>query len=402
MNQDLKRLHPYPFERLRELLAGIQPPADLKPINLSIGEPKHPTPAFIKEALLANMDGLASYPTTVGSPQLRQAIANWLSVRYGPVPIDFETQILPVTGSREALFSFAQVVLDRTKSPYVVCPNPFYQIYEGAALLGGGKPYFINSTQILGGVMDYAKLPQQVLSHTQLVYVCSPDNPTGRVLTLAEWETLFDLSAKYGFVIAADECYSEIYFRDEKPLGALQAALACGNDKFERLMVFSSLSKRSNVPGMRSGFVAGDAALIKAFLLYRTYHGTAMSPTVQAASLEAWRDEAHVQENRLLYRKKFAEVTPLIHQVLPTQLPDAGFYLWARIPAEAGIGEDTDFTKNLFAATGVTVLPGSFLARETEQGNPGKGYIRIALVDTLDLCVEAAQRIVRFSSPYLS
>ncbi len=402
MNQDLKRLHPYPFERLRRLLAGEVGPAVLRAINLSIGEPKHPTPQFIKNALLDNVNGLASYPTTAGLPQLRQTIAHWLGTRYGLLNIDFQTQLLPVTGSREALFSFAQVVLDRAKGGYVLCPNPFYQIYEGAALLGGAQPYFVNGIQTLDGTIDYTALPVEVLLKTQLIYVCSPDNPTGRVMTLAEWRILFDLSAKYGFVIAADECYSEIYFRDSKPLGAFQAAIACGNDKFERLMVFSSLSKRSNVPGMRSGFVAGDSALIKAFLLYRTYHGSAMSPTIQAASVAAWSDEAHVEENRALYREKFARVTPLIQQVLETALPDAGFYLWARIPENSGVTDDIAYAKNLFAATGVTVLPGSFLARETEQGNPGKNHIRIALVDTVDLCVEAAHRIVEFSSPYLS
>jgi N-succinyldiaminopimelate aminotransferase len=393
MNQDLARLAPYPFERLRGLFSGISAPAGVTPINLSIGEPKHPTPQFIKDAVTANLGGLASYPSTLGTDALRNAIAQWIARRHQIAAPNPATQILPVAGSREALFAFSQVVLDRSTSPVVLCPNPFYQIYEGAALLGGATPHFVNADPTQGFKVDYAQVPEDVLARTQLVYVCSPGNPSGWVMALDEWRSLFELSARYGFVIASDECYSEIYFRDTAPLGALQAAALCGNPNFERLLVFSSLSKRSNVPGMRSGFVAGDAALVRAFTLYRTYHGTAMSPMIQAASTAAWNDEAHVAENRALYQTKFEQVTPLIASVLPCTLPDAAFYLWAQVPD----GDDEAFARDLFAATGVTVLPGRYLARTTPDGaNPGAGYVRIALVDTVELCLQAAQRIVQF------
>ena len=394
MNPLLSRLQPYPFERLRQLFAGVTPNPAYRPISLGIGEPKHPTPEFIKQALTAALDDpssdLAAYPPTAGSPKLRQAFANWLHRRYG-LAADPATQVLPVNGSREALFAFAQTVIDPTPGVVVVCPNPFYQIYEGAALLGGAQPYYAPSDPERNFAIDWHSVPAAVWARTQLLFVCSPGNPTGAVMPLAEWQKLFELSDRHGFVIASDECYSEIYFRDEPPLGGLEAAAKLGRGDFRNLVSFTSLSKRSNVPGLRSGFVAGDARLIKQFLLYRTYHGSAMSPVVQAASIAAWSDEAHVVDNRALYRAKFAEVTPLLARVLDVRLPDAGFYLWAHV------GEsDTAFARDLLAQYNVTVLPGSYLARESSGLNPGASRIRMALVAGTAECVEAAQRIVQF------
>jgi N-succinyldiaminopimelate aminotransferase len=394
VNPNLSRLHPYPFEKLRALFQGLEAPAGLKPIRLSIGEPQHTTPAFILQALTDNLGGMATYPTTQGSDALREAIAGWLMRRYQLPAVDAATQVLPVNGSREALFAFAQCVIDGSKpGAKVLSPNPFYQIYEGAALLAGAEPVFLNNTAAgkrFGS--DFAALPETVLRDVQLVYVCSPGNPTGRVLSLDEWQTLFDLSDRHGFVIAADECYSEIYFDEAAPpLGALQAAHALGRHDFRNVVTFSSLSKRSNVPGMRSGFVAGDAAVLKNFLRYRTYHGCAMSPAVQAASAAAWNDEAHVQENRRLYREKFDRITPLLAPWLQVERPDAGFYLWARTPLP-----DTEFARRLQAEYNVTVLPGSFLAREAGGINPGENYVRIALVAEPGECLEAAERIVAF------
>lgn len=393
MNPNLARLQTYPFEKLRALFAGLQPPAELKPIRLSIGEPQHPTPPFILQALSDNFAGMAAYPSTQGSEALRGAIAGWLERRYALPKVDAATQVLPVNGSREALFAFAQCVVDGGKpGAKVVCPNPFYQIYEGATLLAGADPVFLNNLPENNFGSDFDSLPEAVWRDVQLVFVCSPGNPTGRVLSLDEWKRLFELSDRYGFVIAADECYSEIYFDDEaRPVGALEAAHALGRGDFRNIVVFSSLSKRSNVPGMRSGFVAGDAAILKDFLLYRTYHGCAMSATIQAASVAAWNDEAHVAENRRLYREKFAAVTPLLSPWLETRLPDAGFYLWARTPLP-----DTDFARRLQAEYNVTVLPGSFLAREADGVNPGAGFVRIALVADTAECVEAAGRIAAF------
>ncbi len=393
VNPYLQRLHPYPFAKLRALLAGVTPPAGLAPIRLSIGEPQHPTPAFVREALMAGLDGLAVYPTTQGGEPLRRAIAGWLERRYGLPAVDPATQVLPVNGSREALFAFAQCVVDGTRpGAKVLCPNPFYQIYEGAALLAGATPVFLNNLPENRFGSDFAAVPESVWRDVQLVFVCSPGNPTGRVLSLDEWKALFALSDRHGFVIAADECYSEIYFDDEaKPVGALEAAHALGRGDFRNIVVFSSLSKRSNVPGMRSGFVAGDAAILESFLLYRTYHGCAMSPSVQAASVAAWNDEAHVVENRRLYREKFAKVAPILAPHLGVELPDAGFYLWARTPIS-----DTDFARRLLAEYNVTVLPGSFLAREADGVNPGAGFVRIALVAETAECVEAAERIAAF------
>ncbi len=389
MNPDLQRLQPYPFERLRQLFAGVTPPAHLAPINLSIGEPKHPTPPFILEALAQALPGIASYPLTAGQPELREAIAAWACRRYGLASLDAATQVLPVAGSREALFAFAQAVVDRRRDALVVSPNPFYQIYEGAALLAGARPVFLPTTADNGYRMEFDRLGPEEWSRVQLVYVCTPGNPTGRVMTLPEWKTLFELSDRYGFVIASDECYSEIYFEEGKaPLGGLEAATRLGRDRFERLVMFSSLSKRSNVPGLRSGFVAGDAAVLKQFLLYRTYHGTALSPAVQVASATAWRDEAHVVENRRLYAAKFAQATPVIQRTLKCERPDAAFYLWAATPID-----DAEYARRLFAERHVTVLPGSYLSRDVDGANPGAGHVRIALVASPAEVAEAAARI---------
>jgi N-succinyldiaminopimelate aminotransferase len=396
MNPNLSRLQAYPFERLRQLFASVQPDATFKPISLGIGEPRHAAPMLVKEAYcdaILNSGGLSVYPATVGDPGLRNAIGQWLQRRYA-LQLDTATQVLPVNGSREALFAFAQTVLRPSadsQPALVVCPNPFYQIYEGAAYLSNAEPYFVNSVPERNFGQDWDSVPETVWERTQLLFVCSPGNPAGAVMPLSEWAKLFDLSDRFGFVIASDECYSEIYFRDEPPLGGLEAAAKLGRHDFKNLVAFTSLSKRSNVPGMRSGFCAGDAALVKQFLLYRTYHGSAMSPVVQAASMAAWNDEAHVVENRAKYRAKFAQVTPMLAAVMDVALPDAGFYLWARVK-----GSDTEFARDLLANYNVTVLPGSYLAREAQGANPGAGRIRMALVAETEECVEAAQRIVQF------
>ena len=399
MNPRLSRLTPYPFERLRGLLAGVTPNVARPPINLSIGEPKHPTPKFILDALAAAGAGVADYPTTAGAPALREAIAAWLCRRHGLPTLDPATQVLPVLGSREALFAFAQTVVDSSRpGATVVMPNPFYQIYEGAAVLAGAAPYCVNACAARDFAHAWHEVPEAVWARTQLVYVCSPDNPTGRVTTADEWRLLFELSDRHGFAIAADECYSEIYFDEARPpAGALAVAQRLGRGGFPRLVSFGSLSKRSNAPGLRSGYVAGDAALIKAFLLYRTYHGSAMSPAVAAASIAAWRDEAHVRENRAAYAKKFAALQPRLAAALPCAMPDAAFYLWAETP-----GDDAEFARRLYAEQAVTVLPGSYFAREAHGENPGRGRIRIALVAAQDECAEAIDRIcalVRGGSP---
>ena len=393
MNPRLDTLQPYPFEKLRLLLAQAgTPPAGLRAINLSIGEPKHAAPQCVKDAIIGALDGLSSYPPTKGDPKLRQAISDWIGKRYNiPCP-NPETQVLPALGSREALFAFAQVVLDSTKDGIVVCPNPFYQIYEGAALLGGATPYYVNSDPKLNFGCDWATVPTEIWARTQLLFVCSPGNPAGNVMDLAEWQRLFDLSDRYGFVIASDECYSEIYLDEARPpLGGMQAAVQLGRTDFRNLISFSSLSKRSNVPGMRSGFVAGDARLIAKFLLYRTYHGSALSPVVSAASIAAWQDEAHVIDNRQQYRAKFDAVLPILEPVLDVKRPDASFYLWAGIK-----GSDADFVRDLLTHTNVTTLPGSFVGRTVNGVNPGQNRIRIALVAPLADCVEAAHRIADF------
>ena len=393
MNPSFDQLQSYPFQKLAALTGAVTPPPELKRISLHIGEPKHPTPEFIKRALTENLGGLANYPTTLGAPSLRVAIAEWMRRRYGLTDINAETQIIPVNGSREALFAFAQTVVDRTRAaPVVVVPNPFYQIYEGAALLAGATPQYLHTLPANGFALDFAQLPDDVWQRTQLVYVCSPGNPTGRVMTLDEWQRLFALSDRYGFVIAADECYSEIYFDEaQPPLGALQAAQQCGRAGFPRLVMFSSLSKRSNVPGMRSGFVAGDAEILKKFLLYRTYQGCAMSPPIHAASTAAWQDEVHVVENRSLYREKFTAFTRILGEVTEVGMPDAAFYVWLDT-----LRDDAPFTRELLAEQNVSVLPGSYLAREARGVNPGAQFVRIALVASTAECTEAAQRIAAF------
>jgi N-succinyldiaminopimelate aminotransferase len=375
VNPLLEKLQPYPFEKLRVLLAGTAPSAQFKPINLSIGEPKHPTPALVKEALAGALDGLAAYPATAGLPALRQAIAAWIARRYGIAAPDPETQVLPVNGTREALFAFAQTVL--APGAKVVCPNPFYQIYEGAAILAGATPLY-GAPPSWDGV--------------QLVYACSPANPSGEVMDLEQWRALFALSDRHGFTIASDECYSEIYL-ERPPLGALEAASKLGRADYRGLVVFSSLSKRSNCPGMRSGFAAGDAALLKKFLLYRTYHGSAMSLAVQHASIAAWSDERHVQDNRRQYAEKFRAVLPRIKAPLQAALPQGGFYLWMRTPIA-----DDEFVRRLYAEYNVLALPGSYLARDAGAGNPGRNRVRVALVAPLEECVEAVDRMNRLAA----
>ena len=419
MNPLLGKLHPYPFERLRALTAGITPNPAYRPISLGIGEPRHATPALIETAMMGALKGLSVYPPTAGSLELREAMSAWLRRRYG-VAVDAATQVLPVGGSREALFAIAQTVIDASRpGATVVCPNPFYQIYEGAALLAGASVVYVNSDPVRNFASDWAQIDATTWARTQLLYVCSPGNPTGAVMPLREWAALFALSDQHGFVIASDECYSEIYFRDEPPLGALEAAVKLGRTDYRNLITFTSLSKRSNVPGLRSGFVAGDANIIKNFLLYRTYHGSAMSPVVQAASLAAWNDEEHVIHNRALYRSKFAQVTPVIAAVLDVALPDAGFYLWAALPTTHGQpGDDVAFAQQLLAQYNVAVLPGSLLARDAsaskakidqtsnpadfQSSNPGRGRIRMALVASTDECLEAAHRIAEFTRKYFA
>ena len=392
MNPLLQRLQPYPFERLRALTSGITPNAAKPPINVSIGEPKHPTPQFVLDALARGAaNGLANYPTTAGSLALREAIAAWLRRRHALAALDAETQVLPVLGSRAALFAFGQTVIDGSRvAATVVVPNPFYQIYEGAALLAGARTFCVNADAQASFAHDWSAVPDDVWTRTQLLYVCSPDNPTGRVMPQDEWRVLFALSDRYGFVIASDECYSEIYFDEAaSPLGALAAAQALGRDRYPRLVVFGSLSKRSNAPGLRSGYVAGDAALIKAFLQYRTYHGSAMSGAVAEASIAAWNDEDHVVRNRAEYAAKFTRLAPQLARALPCEMPQAAFYLWAPTP-----GDDAAFARRLLAEENVAVLPGSYLAREAHGINPGAGRIRIALVPDLAQCTEAVERIV--------
>ena len=401
VNPLLARLQPYPFEKLGALLAGITPPA-LAPIRLSIGEPQHPTPELIRQALVEHLDGLAIYPTTAGMDRLRDVLAAWFMRRYGLPRLDAASEVLPVNGTREALFAIAQCLVDASRHrPLVICPNPFYQIYEGAALLAGADPVFLNQTADNRFGLDLDSVTDEQWRRVQLMYVCSPGNPTGRVLSLDEWRAVFEWSDRYGFVIASDECYSEIYGdEDAPPLGGLEAAQQLGRDDFRNLLVFTSLSKRSNAPGLRSGGVAGDAGLLRQFLRYRTYHGCAMSVAVQHASIAAWSDETHVRENRTKYREKFAAVVPMLEPVMQVRHPDAGFYLWAGVPPGSTSGEargdDVAFARDLFAATYVTVVPGQYLARDAHGSNPGRGYVRMALVPETGPCVAAAGRIVGF------
>lgn len=400
MNDALNQLQPYPFEKLRALLGAVQAPADKSPIALSIGEPKHRSPEFVAEALRANLDQLAVYPTTLGISALREAIANWCGRRFGlPAGVlDPARHVLPVNGTREALFAFTQAVVKRNVDGLVVSPNPFYQIYEGAAFLAGAQPHYLPCLEEHGFNPDFDAVSDDVWQRCQILFLCSPGNPTGALIPLPTLKKLIALADKFDFVIAADECYSELYFDEgHPPAGLLSACAELGRHDFKRCVVFHSLSKRSNLPGLRSGFVAGDAAILKQFWLYRTYHGCAMSPPVQAASAAAWRDEAHVVENRRLYVEKFAQVTPIIAAHLNTAMPDAGFYLWADV-SPTGLS-DTEFARRLRAQYNVSVLPGSFLARDVGTGagsNPGRDFVRIALVAGVEECLTAAQRIAEF------
>ncbi len=391
MNPDLTRLHAYPFEKLAALKAGVEPPP-LTPIALSIGEPKHQPPAFVLETLMTHLHTLSSYPLTKGQADLRQAVAEWLTWRFQlpAASLDPERHVLPVNGTREALFAFAQAVVERRPGARVAMPNPFYQIYEGAALLAGAECHYLDTPADHRFLPDFEAVPEAVWDACQLLYICSPGNPTGAVLDIPQLQRVIELADRHDFIIASDECYSEIYFDEAAPPpGLLQAAAAMGRTGYERCVVFHSLSKRSNLPGLRSGFVAGDAAVLKQFLLYRTYHGCSMAPPVQAASIAAWRDEGHVAENRALYRAKFEQVKAILDPVLPVELPDAGFYLWPQTPLD-----DQQFARELFARQHVTVLPRSFLSRDGAQGNPGRNRVRMALVAELDECIEAAHRIV--------
>jgi N-succinyldiaminopimelate aminotransferase len=396
MNQDLNKLQPYPFEKLARLKAGIEPPAGLDHIALSIGEPKHAAPQFVAEEILTHLHGLANYPTTKGLPELRQAIVDWLISRF-QLPagsVDAERHVIPVNGTREALFAFAQAVVERSADPLVLMPNPFYQIYEGAALLSGAEPYYLNCTADNNYLPDFDAVPEQVWQRCQLIYLCSPGNPTGAVIGRETMQQLIELADKHDFIIASDECYSEIYPDEANPpLGLLQVAAQMGRDDYKRCVVFHSLSKRSNLPGMRSGFVAGDAEVIQKFLLYRTYHGCAMQPYHQAASVKAWRDEEHVQHNRELYREKFNAVLNILGNTLEVAQPDASFYLWPRTSID-----DTEFAQRLYAEQNVTVLPGSYLSRDAHGVNPGNNHVRMALVAPLDECVDAANRIKQFTN----
>ncbi|MFD3301690.1 succinyldiaminopimelate transaminase [Aquipseudomonas alcaligenes] len=394
MNHALTQLQPYPFEKLRALLAGAQPPADKRPIALSIGEPKHKSPDFVAQALANNLDQLAVYPTTLGIPALREAIAAWCERRFG-VPsgwLDAARHVLPVNGTREALFAFTQTVVNREARGLVVSPNPFYQIYEGAALLAGAEPHYLPCLEDNGFNPDFDAVPADIWQRCQILFLCSPGNPTGALVPMEQLKKLIALADEHDFVIAADECYSELYFDEENPPpGLLSACAELGRSDFRRCVVFHSLSKRSNLPGLRSGFVAGDADILKAFLLYRTYHGCAMPVQTQLASIAAWQDEDHVRANRDQYRAKYDAVLEILQPVLDVQRPDGSFYLWAKTP-----GDDTTFTRELFAREHVTVVPGSYLSREVNGENPGAGRIRMALVAPLAECIEAAQRIRHF------
>ena len=397
MNRDLDKLLPYPFERLAGLKAGVTPPADLAHIALSIGEPKHAPPAFVLETLRDAMAGFGSYPTTVGTPELRDACGRWLERRFGFAPRSIAAaQVLPVNGTREALFAIAQAVVDRGAArggaPLVAMPNPFYQIYEGAALLAGAEPYFIDTRAEDGFLPDLDAVPASAWDRCQLLYLCNPGNPAGAVMDLALLQRVLELAHRHDFVVAADECYADIY-PDESapPPSLLSAALAMGDAALRRCLVFHSLSKRSSLPGLRSGFVAGDARLLERFLLYRTYHGCSMPLPVQQASIAAWSDDAHARANRALYREKFARVLPILAPHMAVEAPAGGFYLWP----DTGL-DDEAFVRDLYARKNVTVVPGSYLARDAGGGNPGAGRVRISLVAGVDECVEAAHRIADF------
>jgi len=394
MNPDLQKLQPYPFERLMALKAGITPPVEKPHIALSIGEPKHAPPAFAMDAMKQHLQRVGNYPLTKGINELREAIAQWLTKRFKlKTSLDAQTQIIPVNGTREALFAFAQAVVNRADNPLVLMPNPFYQIYEGATLLAGAEPYFLNTTESTQFLPDFDSVPENIWQRCQLIYICTPGNPTGAVMNIASLQRLIELADKYDFVIASDECYSEIYFDESTPpAGLLEAASQMGRNNYERCVVFHSLSKRSNVPGLRSGFVAGDKDIMQKFLKYRTYHGCAMPEFVQHSSICLWNDEQHVIANRDLYREKFTKVTKLLSTHLNVTHPDAAFYLWPETP----IG-DEDFAQKLFAQQNVTVLPGSYLSRVGNNINPGNNRVRIALVASVDECLDAASRIIEFT-----
>ncbi|MDG1311827.1 MAG: succinyldiaminopimelate transaminase [Porticoccaceae bacterium] len=395
MNSNLQLLHPYPFEKLKQLKAGIEPPADLSHIALSIGEPKHPAPEFVKQRLRDSIDKLALYPTTSGSLELRKSIGHWLEQRFSlpAQSVDPERNVLPVAGTREALFAFTQAAIDSSDSgPIVVSPNPFYQIYEGAALLAGAELHYLNCESELGFIPNLNQMPEDVWRRCQLLQICSPGNPTGAVMSLAQYQQAMELADKYDFILSSDECYSEVYLDEQKPpLGLLDACQQLGRHDFRRCVVFHSLSKRSNLPGLRSGFIAGDGELLKDFLKYRTYHGCAMSLPVQEASIAAWGDETHVLENRALYREKFAAVTEILRSKLEFTEPNASFYLWPKTPID-----DAEFARGLFAQQNVTILPGQYLARSTDNGNPGQNRVRMALVADIKECIEAARRIAHY------
>lgn len=385
MNPDLALLHPYPFEKLNALFADIQP-ANLPLIPLSIGEPKHAAPAFVQQAIEANFAHLSTYPNSKGLPELRQSIGNWLTNRFQLQSIDAETQILPVSGTREAIFSFVQSAVDRSKTPYVVMPNPFYQIYEGAALLAGATPYFVNCTADNDYKGDFSQVPAEVWEKTDILFVCTPGNPTGAVLSSEDFQQLITLSDEYDFIIASDECYSELWF-EQAPVGLLQVCAEIGRHDYKNCVVFHSLSKRSNLPGMRSGFVAGDAKLLAPYLKYRTYHGAAMPVQHQLASIATWNDEQHVEDNRIAYRQKFELFQSELGDRLPFKKPDAGFYYWLQVD------NDEAFAKKLLSEANIKVLPGRYLSRETAQGNPGVNHVRMALVASIAQCEEVVERL---------
>jgi N-succinyldiaminopimelate aminotransferase len=394
MNPLLDRLYPYPFERLARLNAGATPPTDRKHIALSIGEPRHAPPAFVGAALTGALDRLAVYPKAAGLPELRAACAGWLERRFalGAGAVDPATMVIPVNGTREGLFSFVQAVLDPAAGGLVLMPNPFYQIYEGAALLGGAAPLYLDTTAATGFLPDLDAVPESAWRQCRILFICSPGNPTGAVMDEAYLLQVLDLAARHDFVVASDECYADIYLdEDAPPPGLLGACLRAGNTRFERCAVFHSLSKRSSVPGLRSGFVAGDPAIMDGFRLYRTYHGCAVPEMVQLASVPAWSDDAHAAANRRLYQQKFDAVVPILAAVMPVSRPQAAFYLWLETP-----GDDEAFTRGLYAAENVTVLPGRYLSRDHAGGNPGAGRVRISLVAELDECIEAAHRIARY------
>lgn len=398
MNPDLHKLQPYPFEKLNALKASCRL-TDRKPavedhIALSIGEPKHDAPKFVLDSITNNLDQINRYPLTKGNLELRTAIANWLTRRFKLTAdaLDAEKHILPVTGTREALFSFAQCMINRSEDALVLMPNPFYQIYEGAAFLSGAEPYFYNTVKENNYLPDFDNIDESIWKRCQIIYICTPGNPTGSVISKQQLIKLIELSQKYDFIIVSDECYSEIYFDETTPpTGLLEAAEECKNNTFKNCIVFHSLSKRSNLPGMRSGFVAGDEDLIKSYMLYRTYHGCAMPPVHQIASIEAWNDETHVKKNRGLYVKKFDAVIEILKPVIEVTPPDAGFYLWLNTPID-----DESFAQGLYAQQNVTVLPGSYLSRESDGINPGKNHVRLALVAPLDECITAAKRIKKY------